>query len=121
MEKYSIYISILLLTTSLAFSQNKSVDKNKLDDLLRIKSEMINDYEVKSFYTIQLYSGRKDRAETVKSDYDTKAFEYEAIIEYETPNYKVWVGRFRTKLEADKVYASLKDDYPSALIFKPGR
>jgi hypothetical protein len=112
---------ILLFSTTFIFSQNRAVNTKKIDSLLRLKKEMINDYDIKSFYTIQLYSGREDTAVKVKSDYDEKAMKYKAIIEYETPNYKVWVGRFRTKLEADKAYSQLKYDYPSALIFRPGR
>lgn len=112
---------ILFLATTFVFSQNRAVNTKKLDSLLELKKEMINDYDIKSFYTIQLFSGRKNIAEQVKSDYDEKKINYKAIIEYETPNYKVWVGRFRTKLQADKAYAELQSEYPSALIFRPGR
>jgi hypothetical protein len=103
------------------YSQNGAVNTEKIDSLLELKKEMINDYDIKSFYTIQLFSGRKNAAEEVKSTYDNEDFQYKAIIEYETPNYKVWVGRFRTKLEADKAFLQLQAVFPSALIFRPGR
>lgn len=115
------FIILLVFSTTLVFSQNRPVNTKKLDSLLQLKKEMINDYDIKSFYTIQLFSGRKSSAEEVKLDYDEKNLKYKAIIEYETPNYKVWVGRFRTKLEADKAYSELQNEYPSALIFRPGR
>ena len=37
---------------------------------------------------------------------------------FESPNFKVSVGDFRTKDEALKVYQSLKASYPTALILK---
>ena len=37
---------------------------------------------------------------------------------FESPNYKVCVGDFRTKDEALKVYHALKASYPTALILK---
>ena len=37
---------------------------------------------------------------------------------FESPNYKVSVGDFRTKDEALKVFHSLKATYPSALLLK---
>jgi hypothetical protein len=120
MDKYCFYF-LVFFAINVAFGQNNSVDTKKLDELVRLKNEMINDYEIKSFYTIQLYSGKKNNAEEVKSNYDDKAFKYKAIIEYDTPNYKVWVGRFRTKLEADKAFSQIKEYYPSGLIFRPGR
>jgi len=112
---------ISFLVSSFVFSQNRPVDTKKIDSLLQLKKEMINDFDIKSFYTIQLFSGRRQSAEEVKLDYDEKNLTYEAIIEYETPNYKVWVGRFRTKLQADKAYAELQNEYPSALVIRPGR
>ena len=37
---------------------------------------------------------------------------------FESPNFKVCVGDFRTKDEALKVYHSLKSSYPTAIILK---
>ena len=37
---------------------------------------------------------------------------------FESPNFKVCVGDFRTKDEALKVYHSLKASYPTAIILK---
>ena len=37
---------------------------------------------------------------------------------FESPNYKVTVGDFRTKDEALKVFHSLKSSYPTALLLK---
>lgn len=37
---------------------------------------------------------------------------------FESPNFKVMVGDFRTKDEALKVYQSLKASYPTALLLK---
>ena len=37
---------------------------------------------------------------------------------FESPNFKVMVGDFRTKDEAQKVYQSLKASYPTALLLK---
>ncbi len=113
---------ILFICLSLAVkAQNTTVNTQTLDSLLLLKKKMIKDHEIKSFYTIQLFSGERKNAEQSKREYDSKGYEYQATIEYETPNYKVWVGQFRTKLYADKAFAELKKDYPNALIFRPGR
>ena len=119
MRKYLIVLCFV--SFGFAQGQNKAINTNKLDELLSLKKQMINNYEIKSFYTIQLFSGERDNAIKAKNKYDNKGYNYKAIIEYETPNYKVWIGRFRTKLQADKVFVEIKEDYPSALIFRPGR
>lgn len=118
----TIYIiSFLFIFGGFANAQNKALNTKYLDTLLTLKRQMLNDNDIKSFYTIQLFSGPIKRAEEAKKAYEDKTYQYKATIEYETPNYKVWVGVFRTKLKADKAYAEIKEDYPNALVLRPGR
>lgn len=119
--KQNCLIVLFSCLFGLSYSQNTVVNSRKIDSLLNLKKKMINDYEIKYFYTIQLFSGQRKSAVEVKNEYDEKTYDYKSVIEYETPNYKVWIGRFRTKLHADKAFAEIKSDYPSAFIFRPGR
>ncbi|MBS3738022.1 SPOR domain-containing protein [Mesohalobacter halotolerans] len=116
-----ILFFILCISWSLtAKAQNTSVNIQKLDSLLLLKKNMIKNHDIKSFYTIQLFSGNRKNAENAKTEYDSKDYKYPVTIEYETPNYKVWIGQFRTKLYADKAFNEIKKDYPNALILRPG-
>jgi hypothetical protein len=45
----------------------------------------------------------------------------DATIVFNTPNYKVWVGNFRTRIEAEKTLADIKDRYKNVLLIKPSR
>lgn len=112
-------ISLICLTLSMK-GQNTAVDTQALDKLISLKQNMIKNHEIKTFYTIQLFSGKRSNAEEAKRNFDAKGYKHRATIEYETPNYKVWVGEFRTKLFADKAFFELKNDYPNALILRPG-
>ena len=40
-------------------------------------------------------------------------------MKYETPNYKIWVGNFRTQLEADRELRLLRKHFPNAFSLKP--
>ncbi len=115
------FILLFVQLSILCHGQVTEANVTKIDSLLLLKKEMINNNDLKSFYTIQLFSGRIDGAEEVKKDYDSKNHNYEATIKYETPNYKVWVGMFRTRLYADKAYEAIRKDFPNALVLKPGR
>ena len=42
-----------------------------------------------------------------------------SILEFETPNYKIWVGNFRNKLEADRTLLKVQKEFPNAFVFKP--
>ena len=121
MIKQTLLILVFSGIFSQLYCQNKPINYQYIDDLVEQKKQMVNNYEIKSFYTLQLFSGKRENAVEAKNEYDQKNFDYKSIIEYETPNYKVWVGRFRTKFYADKAFEELKKNYPNALILKPGR
>ena len=38
---------------------------------------------------------------------------------FETPNYKIWIGNFKTRLEADRALLLIKKKFYSAFVFKP--
>ncbi|PKD17497.1 translation initiation factor IF-2 [Salegentibacter salinarum] len=93
-------------------------EDDKLSKLLALKSEMSQDNEIGDRYKIQLFYGNNGEANDVIKDYRSK-FEYPSLIAYEAPNYKVWVGNFRNRLEADRALLKIKESFPSAFIPKP--
>ncbi len=40
-------------------------------------------------------------------------------IEFESPNYRVRLGKFKTKLEAERKYLEVRKKYPDAMLLKP--
>lgn len=119
----SIFVSI-----QFAYSQSNVENDPLFKEIVQLKEQMTKNYKLKEFYVIQLHSGNKDKAQKIKEDIDffisenrqPDSFQKEAIIVYETPNYKVWIGRFNTRLLADRFFLKIKEDYPNALILKPG-
>lgn len=95
-------------------------EDSKISKLLELKSEMSQDNEIGDRYKIQLFYGNNGEANDVIKDYRSK-FDYPSLIAYEAPNYKVWVGNFRNRLEADRALLKIKESFPSAFIPKPRR
>jgi uncharacterized protein YdiU (UPF0061 family) len=128
MKKFLQFFLIGFLFTQLGFSQANVENKRLLNEIIQLKQEMTKNYKLKEFYVIQLHSGDKEEAKEINSDINEfledknkpESFKREVIIMYETPNYKVWVGKFNTRLQADRFFLDLKEDYPNALILKPG-
>ena len=69
-------------------------------------------------YRIQIFfdSGNhsKSRAYAKKSNFILKYPHIRAYITYSSPNYRVRVGDFRTKLDAERFKQEIIEDYPSA-------
>lgn len=92
-----------------------------IPELVELKSEMTKDGKLGERFTIQLYYGDNKSASDVIKDFRAKYNNWPSLIIYETPNYKVWIGNFRNRLEADRALLKIKPDFPSAFIPKPQR
>jgi hypothetical protein len=44
--------------------------------------------------------------------------EHTAEMIYETPNYKIWVGDFRTQMQSDRELIKFRKTYKEAFSFK---
>ncbi len=93
----------------------------KVTDLLKLKTRLGKENKLKDGFTIQLYYGELKEAAAIRNNYRRMYQEWPSTIEYETPNYKVWVGNFLTRLEADRALIEIKKNYPNAFVFKPER
>lgn len=92
--------------------QDKDIEK-----LLQFKK----DAKTVDLYKIQVYQGNHSGAQKAEADFMKTYSEWPVSMEYETPNYKIWVGNFRSRLEADKALLKIKKNYNNAFIFKPKR
>ncbi|TVZ25779.1 sporulation related protein [Gillisia sp. Hel_I_86] len=99
---------------------NIQQDSN-IPNLLEIKTAMTKDGKLGERYKIQLYYGDNNSASDVIKKFRSQYSEWPSQIIYETPNYKVWIGNFRNRLEADRALIKIKGDFPSAFIPKPQR
>ncbi|WP_108866512.1 SPOR domain-containing protein [Aquimarina aquimarini] len=91
----------------------------KIKMLLDIKSKMEKDGEFSDRYKIQLYYGSLNKANEIVRASKEAFPDWDSSIQWETPNYKVWIGNYRTRLEADRALKEAHTKFPNAFIFKP--
>ena len=122
MNKKINYISVSILTLFLSFTLSAqegkvTVDQDSdIDKLLEYKK----DIKTTKVFRIQVYqSVDPDKADREKSNFLNTYEEWPVEIVWNTPNYKVWVGNFATRLEADRALSKIKKDYMNAIIFQP--
>lgn len=71
-----------------------------------------------SGFRVQIFSGlKRDEAYSAQSKFKSLYPGIASYVSYTQPNYRVRVGDFRTKLEAQKLVNELKKQYPSLFIF----
>jgi len=99
-------------------AQNKSVEVIENYKLRKI-TEYRSDSKTFEIYRIQVFTGNRTNAYDAKKLFKEKFPDIESEIHYESPNYKIWAGNYRSRLEVDKGLIEIKKEYPSAFITKP--
>jgi len=127
-KKYLNINTLLLIVTfiisSNLFAQNATVtisEDSRIPILLEQKKDLEKRNKLTVGYTIQLYYGEHAKANDVAKKYRSRIGTWPVSIEYETPNYKVWVGNFSSKLKADQALLKINKKFPAAFILKPDR
>ena len=114
-------LGFMLVFCAFAKAQSTVYQDSRIEELLSLKTQLTKDNELTDRYKIQLYSGERERAYSILKEYRNKLGTWSSSIEYQTPNYKVWIGNYRNRLEADRALLTIKKMFSSAFIFKPDR
>ncbi len=121
--KKNTYLILLFFLISLqSFSQNLSSKINedeKFIKLLKLSKEANSEYFKSNFFSIQVYSGQYRQADSILKFVNEKYLNDSIFFFFETPNYKVQVGKFKSKIEAQKKLRSVIKDFKAAFILKP--
>jgi hypothetical protein len=89
----------------------------KLNNLLDSMQIRTSEQRLIQGYTVQVYSGNSREAANEAKSLVYKIFpESRPETTYVQPNYKVKVGKYLNRVEAQKIYARLKNDFPGAMV-----
>lgn len=92
-----------------------------IENLIKIKHKLESNNELKSTYKLQVFSGSLEEAKKTQEKFESLELEINSKIVYQTPNYKVWVGNYRNRIQADRAFEKVKSEYPNTLIIRPGK
>lgn len=101
-------------------AQNVSVNQDpKFEQLLNEKRKANISLTVNDSYKIQLYSGGNENARKTLYEFKQEFRDIDATIVFNTPNYKVWVGNFKTRIEAERALIDIRKKYQNTFLIKP--
>jgi len=91
----------------------------KLTELMKLKKEVNIETFTSGQYTIQIFNGKyNEGSELMDKLISEKKFE-DVFFSFETPYYKIRIGKYVSKMEAIKKLKIIKKTFPSAFILKP--
>jgi len=122
-----IIIVIFLISFMLknSFGQDNPVNIKKdgrIEELISKHIEYNKELNSISGFRVQIFfgSGNFSRTNAMKgrSDFMEKYRDIDVYVVFQSPNYVVRVGNFRTRLEAEALKQKILPDYPEAYIVK---
>lgn len=124
LQTYVLTISLTVLAGLETFGQASSVSLTqdpKFEQLLNEKRKISSSITINDRYKIQIYNGDSETAKKTLSEFRKEYKNYDGTIVFSAPTYKVWVGNFRSRVEAERNLAELKKKYPNAYLVKPNK
>ena len=126
MNQYSILktitTGIFIVFSSTISAQEKS---SKIETSPAVRTLIERKIEINKavfenqYYAIQLYYGNNTAANRILKEFKVNFPEWEAELSFETPNYKVRVGRFKDLNIASQKLEEIRKVYPSAFLLEP--
>lgn len=123
-ERKYMYIILIYscFTSIIATAQEGRViirQDERIEQLIEIKKALNKADDGEKRYRIQIYSGTLSGARNTIASFKLNFPDWYCDIKFETPNYKVYIGKYKTRLEADRQLTILKEKYPNAIIPAP--
>lgn len=104
------------LASSGALTTKYDITK-ELDSVAVLMAEKNQQKKVVDGFTVLVYSGsNRDLANSARAQLQTLGLDIPSQVVYVQPNFRVKVGKFYSRLEANQVYAQVKEVFPNALL-----
>ena len=117
-----IFLFLLIGFNSFSQSQNLTVfQDSKFESLLNEKRKINPSIIVNDRYKIQIYNGDNESCKKNLIEFKKSFKDIDVTIVFFTPIYKVWIGNYKTRIEAEKMLLDLKKKYPNAFLIKANK
>ena len=107
-----------------AIAQDRNLIVNqdpKFEQLLNEKRKTNISNATNDQYKIQIFSGESEKARNTLNQFRQQFLDIDGTIIFFTPNYKVWVGNFKTRIEAERNLIEIKKSYSNVHLIKPNK
>lgn len=123
--KNLFYISILATLQSFSlFAQEGKItvsQDQRFEQILNEKRKINNSITINDRFKIQIFTGNAELSKKALMDFRKANKKTDATIVFHTPIYKVWVGNYKTRIEAEKKLEEFKKKYANAFLVKPNK
>ncbi|MBA5793844.1 SPOR domain-containing protein [Flavobacterium sp. xlx-214] len=119
--KVFIIFILTIFVSEKGFSQTtilENKDEETINLLLERKMSQNNQFSLYTNYSIQLKNGLKDEVETLYKNFIADYPSIDATIIFANPKFKLVVGNYKNKIEAEHLLKKIEKKYPDAFVVK---
>ncbi|WP_177763325.1 SPOR domain-containing protein [Flavobacterium sp. I3-2] len=99
-------------------SQFQLIQDNNFEKLVKEKNSVNNSFSIYKNFSIQLFHSDKTETENKFHEFKNNFPDIVATIIYAEPKYKLIVGNYRNKIDAERNLKKLQKNYPEAFIVR---
>ena len=119
-KSYLTVFFFVLIAGCLSISaQNKTNTSKQIKTLIAKKRAFNKKYGYG--FRIQIYYGNETKARSMKSEFKVNYPEVYAKLDYNQPYWKVQVGNYKTRLEADKAMVNFSENFTGLIVIPLGK
>ena len=120
MDKFFSSLALFILCNFSVNAQDENVIYNDTltKNLFKIKKDYSKKIFESTYYTIQIYFGSLDKADSILNDFKENFKETKSNLIFETPNYKVRIGEYKDINVASQELEGIRRIYPGSFIIK---
>lgn len=113
------FISFLCVSISESYGQNSDDISSDIKTLITKKREFNKKYGFG--YRVQLYYGDETNAKLIQNKFAASFPETKTYLAYQQPYWKVLVGNYKNKLEADRASVLFSEKFTGLIVVPLGK
>ena len=92
------------------------VQDSNFEQLMNEKRKINSSLTINDRFKIQVFNGDSENSKKQLMAFKKEFTTLDCTIIFSTPLYKVWVGNFKTRIEAERTLLDIKKKFPNSLF-----
>ena len=120
LSKYTQYVILLSFLYSFSQIGSLKIDLDpKLEKVIELKKEVNSETFTSGQFTIQIFNGKYNDGIKLMDSLTIEKKYNDLYFSFETPYYKIRIGKYVSKIKAIRELKKIKKDFSSAFILRP--
>ena len=116
---FLLFFALFFFSIHISFGQEKKTENQLIEEFIDKKKDFNKDFGYG--FRIQLYNGFEVEAKTTRAKFRIEFPEIKTYLVYRQPEWKIQVGTYKTKLEADRALLEIKREFSGAIVVPLGK